>query len=29
MSKKLSQKKEKMGPIYLDITLGKLYESWD
>ena len=25
----INEKKEKMGPIYLDISLSRLYEAWD
>ncbi len=25
----LNEKEEKMGPIYLDISLNRLYEAWD
>jgi hypothetical protein len=25
----LNEKEEKMGPIYIDISLNRLYEAWD
>lgn len=27
--KELSQKKEKMGPIYINIATERFYEAWD
>jgi hypothetical protein len=29
LTKKLNDRNEKMGPIYIDISAGRLYEAWD